>query len=1076
MSVVVTSAAGNSTGVWIPVASLPTWPATGTLCWGMHIRFDDAGAWDTTSRALYDFGTVSSGTDKCIYGDMRKSGSEYRIELSYDNLVERFRLNTSEPPVVGRWHTLIIVQNYDGTRSRVVWDGDGLSRTWNDGDVPDEIPAYAASTAKLLRRGDASDANLEDVSIANFFFALGVDGSSDTDAQALHEIIKPTLSRRHLQRNILASDKIVRWWPLDSDGTSGLGADIGDTVTLNSTGISFDAEDHPDIPGDKRMANEASVGLSKLGEWRDAISTERVGFLAIGDSNQLRSSPDEGHMARLMAKFEDIFTSDTVCSTGFIGSGANSGSGLAPMADDVGRTSYHTSLSSGTAFSGSPSDAELPNAGGGRPFSTYAYIADGSAISSKSNFRGLINVQGSGTITSTSAMRVHTWAAGHSGTPQYKPEVRLGQSPWTSITAVSTVTLGTDDAIERNSIDIVADAGRAGAPIDILDFCSGDTSTPFSGELTHFGSNVELTANTTGICPGNLIYDGGDGAFAFNTNLTNLTDAGLANLINWNMYPVDAAGDTGYCVVAIMTGTNDRNKTNTSVDGVNQSNTIVGHKADIEALIQTVRDGWTAAGRDLSLLRILLLPTHKMDTVDEVTAADETLEGMRQAQREVAEADPRVAYINPAAVTPTELLEEQSFMNGTTDYAHQDVEGYDWYWYVVWTILKEMPAGQTEERFTGGVDPMSASTGDKNFYCWGQPSGVPESNAIVPTYLLGTNYGDESTGSLQTPAQAAAACLTAVKDKGYGSKFNRFCIIINQPQNSDRFDWLNRNPYASSTVQDINLPIDTRQTEEWFDEFFSLLPHDAVGMCVLDLEFYSIYTITTGWTDRWTWFDGAYSDVTSWITSMVGTDLTVGGNQTSANYDLADWYNDQRAKDAAYNSIIRPLLRNHPNALFCDYNDNGTDGVDTNFQTSGRTTDKGRAQLDVTRDVGSLYTYAYIDTADTEAQIQIHLDAQQEEIALAAADGPQIPWMGPIGFYDYLGKGPGSNADAMTEEQWTDHFTTIHDTLCGETASKLGGKNHLIMWNVDTKTFEYLEGFLGGFTGPTRFVKIANVP
>lgn len=479
----------------------------------------------------------------------------------------------------------------------------------------------------------------------------------------------------------------IRYWPL-SDDEHALYRCFGNPMIPIVASLS---EEHPIVTSATDWIIEnACVGMDRAYDWAQAAKVRRVLRAIQTDSNGFRSNPDEGHW-----KMSELFLTELggSASKKFIGANSNNGSGLANTGDSYSAASHQ--ITPGGSQVDSPLHALMPNL---YTLFSYRYYGDGEAADTGNFGVGAF-------FYSTDAPAAHdglddeqefifvAWL-GHHSTPGI---VRVGSreagSPYGTILSTQVITVDArDDEVVPHEFTIPSGSGRNGLGVYVL---QRNISDAVEGEVTVFGQTLE-TLSQTGVCECSWPNFGGDGVWEY-FNLISAWGATPAGF-QWDIAEhaskrYDEDEDPGPMLFIINTGTNDRNFSNTSRDGVNASNTRLGHAADIDAFIELIRSYWIASGRDINRLTFGLCPTHLMSEGSEAADEDTTgaVRAMRAGQRDVALARTDTFFLNTAAVNNQELAtyDDQHDAGGS---AHCNRTGYEAFWAITNNVIASAPA------------------------------------------------------------------------------------------------------------------------------------------------------------------------------------------------------------------------------------------------------------------------------------------------------------------------------------------------------------------------------------------------
>jgi len=338
----------------------------------------------------------------------------------------------------------------------------------------------------------------------------------------------------------------------------------------------------------------------------DELSSRKVDFVGIGDSNQLLGGLgwDHGFQKFLSDNYEMYSTGLlSLAENNFNGSGTGYGYGR-------GGATF-----TGAAITGAPAslDDHLDKGLGSLGPHDYLYVPNGSA--SATSYNNGITTSTGGPLDVAANLKFQTWwGSFDSDSGSFKPTCRLGVSPWTlqataSLVSTNTGSLG-DMAVEELSIP--ASEGRVAVQCSLNQIGSVAVTGPFFGtyyRIVNADIDYGFSYNT-------LNFHGGGSVKDMAYDLQQMSDASLTHYFTALRY--GNSERKSICFI-INSGVNDRTEADTSVgvDAVADGDSPEAFADNLSAIVARMKAIWSANSWDFDEVSWVFLVSHPVSDPDD---------------------------------------------------------------------------------------------------------------------------------------------------------------------------------------------------------------------------------------------------------------------------------------------------------------------------------------------------------------------------------------------------------------------------------------------------------------------------
>jgi lysophospholipase L1-like esterase len=298
-------------------------------------------------------------------------------------------------------------------------------------------------------------------------------------------------------------------------------------------------------------------------------------------------------------------------------------------------------------------------------------VPDGSTFNSSSN-GAIIGAQSQ--IGVSNSLRAHfSWVSLDYGSGSFRPGVRLGASPFTTVATGTLTSTNTGEfSVKRSTVDIPAATRTTSLEAKFYIPGSSVIVGPFAGLYARF-ENPNLL---TGICLSTLYAAGGQSLWDMAQTLIYRSLERLTDFFSEVRRLQIEKDQKPIVVIYINSGLNDQNETSTPSWGYRAG--IVGDSANnyidnLDAIAERIEDVWQKNKWDLTELYYLILPSHP------ISAPDATkLIAYRKAASSWAGAKQRASFVDFTNLTSyTEMLSLGYYLSGGTDVNHLSSAGYN---------------------------------------------------------------------------------------------------------------------------------------------------------------------------------------------------------------------------------------------------------------------------------------------------------------------------------------------------------------------------------------------------------------
>ena len=421
--------------------------------------------------------------------------------------------------------------------------------------------------------------------------------------------------------------------------------------------------------------SKSAYNYSKIQPAIAALTTERVCFVGIGDSNQFYAGGgnDDGWPQALMWAGHSPYATPLHGAT----EGGFGGTGSGSFTSNLNNSGY-TSFGTTTLTSAYHNLRNLNHDGNANILQAVQITAapgssnNGITIdSANSLIPGRMN-----TFNVNANLEAVIWygtlATGSGG--KINPHLRRNGSPFTSYmsTAVELVTTTGVDSIVEYSQDIPAATIPADVGIqwNFLNRCSG-SSTTTNPAIVHYGQ-VLNKSKTNGFCFNTLYGVGGQSAYDMCAWMQSRNDEALSlyfSILRGRM------GVNKKVVVIIATGLNDRNETQPSVGpigGITPGDSAAAYSDNIDGIIARIKGIYDLNGWDESELYWIVIPSHPVSNPN-----DSELEAYKVAVKSLSDVTANMAVVDINKLyTADDFIDHTWYDSANTDTNHCRQNGY----------------------------------------------------------------------------------------------------------------------------------------------------------------------------------------------------------------------------------------------------------------------------------------------------------------------------------------------------------------------------------------------------------------
>lgn len=392
----------------------------------------------------------------------------------------------------------------------------------------------------------------------------------------------------------------------------------------------------------------------------DKALTQRIDIIAGDDSNQLLSGHgwDDGFQYS-MSQMALMYASGLISQNENDGNG--SGTGLL-----VGRAG---SLIGATT--GAPADLhKYLDRGGGNLFpARYAWVADGSSVGSNTTI-GLV-IQADCPIDNGGPLEFYLWwGSAASGSGSFRPFVRIGQSPFSTLADPGAINTNTG-VISLNllTVSILADAARKSIPIEFKPLRTGVQG--IVGPFFETYMRVSNPARSVGFSYHTLDYQGGKSSRGM---ALDVQQASMDTLTHFIGEARRLQGANKIIVPIIGFGLNDRLETLTSLGpgAVTDGDSPEAYADNLLAIYQRYLAVYSANSWNSAELWPVLKPPHPVSVPN-----DAELVTYIQAAKDLSATIPQSRVIDfPSMITFDQMVARGWINNGGADPPHLTQAGY----------------------------------------------------------------------------------------------------------------------------------------------------------------------------------------------------------------------------------------------------------------------------------------------------------------------------------------------------------------------------------------------------------------
>ncbi|MER9278708.1 hypothetical protein [Mesorhizobium sp. M0522] len=415
-------------------------------------------------------------------------------------------------------------------------------------------------------------------------------------------------------------------------------------------------------PAGRALLGKQRGGVSPLALFAKA-ATQRIDIVGIGDSNQVLSGFGWDHgFQYAMSRYFPMY------ATGLLSQNENNGSG-----SGVGYLYSRAAAGVIGAVSGAPVDlGKYLNKGSGALFPAYyTYVADGNIVGSNSLI-GLV-LSPNCLIDNGGALDFDLhWGSFDSGAGTFRPYVRLGQSPFTTL-AVAAVPLSSNTgafAMQRTTLSIAADPTRADKQVEFKPLRTA--SDGITGPYFSTYMRASNPARPNGFSYHTLEYRGGQPA---RTMAYDIQQASNETLTHYFAEVRRLQGPIKCVIIMVNSGLNDRNETQASVGpaAVADGDSPEAFVDNCTAIVQRIQAIWTLNGWSQDELHFVFMVSHPQSDPD-----DAELESYRSAILAYAATLSQGYAIDLAAkITSAQMLALGYYASAGTDKNHMTQAGYE---------------------------------------------------------------------------------------------------------------------------------------------------------------------------------------------------------------------------------------------------------------------------------------------------------------------------------------------------------------------------------------------------------------
>ncbi|MER8754067.1 hypothetical protein NKH69_00085 [Mesorhizobium sp. M0976] len=513
------------------------------------------------------------------------------------------------------------------------------------------------ASAAIVAAAEAAEAGAEDWRDQAEAFALAAQSVS---TELAHPVTRAALKALNTATHTAAVvvepsfERIARW-----DASVGAYAN-----TIDPNELVF-AQPTPASAGAWVMspvAPKRQVGIFEQIKYRMTIG--KVDFVGIGDSNQILNGFGWDH------GFQYALTTlgFPMWATGLLSQNENNGSGSA-QGYLYGRIGSLIG-----AVSGAPAELDkYLNKGAGAIFPAYyTYVADGSSISNSAQIG--LTLSANCPIDNGAALTFDLyWGSFNSGAGTFRPYVRLGQSPFSTL-AVEAAPISTNTgalAMQHATLSIAADLTRGDKIIEFKPLRTA--SDGITGPYFSTYMRARNPSRTTGFAYGTLEYRGGQSARTMAYDLQQASNEALTHY--FSILRADQGSGTKTIVVCINSGLNDRNETSASVGtaAIADGDSAAAFIDNFRAIIARIKAIWTLNGWDQTELFWLLAVSHPQSDPD-----DAELVSYRGALQAYALYVDQAQVFDLSALAPyADFIANGWYLNPVTDHNHMVQAGYE---------------------------------------------------------------------------------------------------------------------------------------------------------------------------------------------------------------------------------------------------------------------------------------------------------------------------------------------------------------------------------------------------------------
>jgi Putative peptidoglycan-binding domain-containing protein len=406
-------------------------------------------------------------------------------------------------------------------------------------------------------------------------------------------------------------------------------------------------------------ASSAVYNYAKVKPAIDASATQRVDWVGVGDSNQIKDGGgwDDGFQYALAQRAN-------MYATGLISTNENN-------ADGAG-TGYTYNFNAAQpvlgAITGAPSalDDYLNTGAGLLMPHNYAYLSTGTFGSG--NNSGMIS-SSNGILGNSGPIRYDVYyGTFDSGSGQFELAARLSASPYTQVVTSGIKSTNTG-AIGMATASITIPAGTF-TDAQPIGFKLTSNANGITGPFFSLWQRAQRTDRLTGWSYHTLDYHGGG---SLRTLAYDLQQASNTTLSYYFAQVRSLQGSDKKIIIEVNSGVNDRNDTNPSV-GTNPTNTstAAGYADNLQAFIDRIKYIWTLNGWSTSELYFVVIPSHAVAYPE-----DAKLVAYRQAANTVSDNNDRVAVVDFSQLCDGNCMVSNNYYINSGDHYHLNLAGYE---------------------------------------------------------------------------------------------------------------------------------------------------------------------------------------------------------------------------------------------------------------------------------------------------------------------------------------------------------------------------------------------------------------